>query len=65
MQVDYYNYKDLDFVCSECNWKGKGAELVNGEFSELHSIGDLECPKCYNLIAHWQAPLSGNKETEH
>ena len=51
-----------DFICSECGWKGKGSELVNGDFSELHYIGDLECPKCFHLVAFWQAPLSDSSE---
>ena len=58
MQVDYYTYKAQNFTCPECGWKGKGDELVNGDFSEVHSIADLECPKCYQLVAFWQAPLS-------
>jgi guanosine-3',5'-bis(diphosphate) 3'-pyrophosphohydrolase len=57
MQVDYYTYKAQDFKCIECSWQGKGEQLLNGDFSELHSIGDLNCPKCYHLIAFWQAPL--------
>jgi len=62
MQVNYNNYKMQDFICSECGWKGKGSELVNGDFSELHYIGDLECPKCFHLVAFWQAPLSDSSE---
>ena len=55
MQVDYDTYETQDFTCSNCGWQGKGEELSNGDFSGLHSIGDLECPKCFHLIAYWQA----------
>lgn len=58
MQVDYYTYKSQDFTCSKCGWQGKGIELENGEFSEAHLLCDLECPKCYHLVAFWQTPLS-------
>lgn len=61
MQVDYNTYKDQDFKCSECGWQGKGAELQNGDFSSLHCIGDLECPKCSHLVAHWQGSLIDKK----
>ncbi len=37
--------------------EGKGIELVHGDFSELHSIGNLDCPHCSHLVAYWQAPL--------
>ena len=57
MQVDYNNYKTHDFTCSKCGWQGKGGELENGDFSEVHVIGDLECPKCYHLVAFWQGKL--------
>jgi len=56
MQVEYDTYKEMDFTC-QCGWQGKGSELVNGEFSEVHLIGDLDCPKCYSLIAFWQYPI--------
>ncbi|MBN1926927.1 MAG: hypothetical protein JW798_13935 [Prolixibacteraceae bacterium] len=64
MQVNYDTYKSMDFTCPECGWHGKGEELLNGEFSEVHLIGDLECPKCFHLIAHWQAPLTNNTDYE-
>ena len=63
MKVDYDKYNALNFTCKQCSWQGKGEELVHGDFSELHSIGDLECPKCGHLIAFWKAPLTDkNKE---
>ena len=57
MQVDYYSYKEEDFTCPNCSWQGKGDQLVFGDFSEVHSICDLKCPECYEIIAFWQAPL--------
>ena len=62
MQVDYYTYKDQDFNCPNCDWNGKGNDLVNTDFHEVSMIGDLNCPKCYNLIAFWQAPLIETNE---
>ncbi len=65
MQVDYDTYKEKDFTCKHCGWKGKGRELSHGDFSEVHFIGDLDCPKCYEMIAFWQAPLiDPNKPNE-
>ncbi len=57
MQVDYDTYETQDFTCKKCGWQGKGNELLHGNFSELHVIGDLECPKCYHLITFWQGKL--------
>ena len=37
--------------------KVKVKKLENGEFSEVHVIGDLECPNCYHLVAFWQGKL--------
>lgn len=61
MLVDYYTYKAKDFTCPKCGWAGQGKDLTHGDFSEEHVIGNLECPKCYHLIAFWQAPLSDDK----
>lgn len=58
MQVNYDTYKSMEFTCSKCGWQGKGKELGHGDFSESSFIGNLECPKCFELIAFWQAPLS-------
>lgn len=58
MKVEYGKYEEQHFVCPKCGWHGKGDQLLNGEFSEMHFICDLECPKCYEMIAYWQAPLS-------
>ena len=60
--VNFFTFKRDDFTCSRCGWKGKGAALSNGDFSEEHSIGDLDCPDCGNHIGFWQAPLK--KEVE-
>ncbi len=57
MQVEYDTYKELDFTCNKCGWQGKGSELSDGDFSEEHCIGDLDCPKCFDHIGFWQAPL--------
>lgn len=62
MQVDYYAYNTLEFTCPACGWQGMGKELSHGDFSELSLIGDLECPKCFHMIAFWQAPVIDKKK---
>jgi len=58
MQVDYNTYKNQSFSCPKCGWFGKGDELVNGDFHEYSVIGNLECPKCFHLIAFWQGKVT-------
>ena len=62
MQVEYDKYKEMDFSC-HCGWQGKGAELSHGDFSEVHLIGDLECPECHSLVAFWSSPVKESKVT--
>jgi hypothetical protein len=64
MKVDYYKYKEQDFTCPHCKWNGKGSELKNGEFSEMHFIGELDCPVCHERVAFWQAPLVDKEKQE-
>lgn len=64
MKVDYNTYKDQEFACKKCGWKGSGAELGHGDFHEYSMIGDLECPKCFELVAFWQAPLGSNSNEQ-
>ena len=56
MQLNYFTYKKEDFTCPHCGWKGKGHELRQVDFNEVHLIGDLDCPRCYEHIGFWQAP---------
>lgn len=58
MKVDYDTYGNQNFICPKCGLKGKGNELSHGDFSEVNFNGDLNCPKCYELVAFWQAHLS-------
>ena len=62
MNVNYFTFIREDFICPYCGWKGKGAELTNGDFSEDHLICDLDCPSCYEHLGFWQAPLLEEKE---
>ena len=62
MQVNYFTFKAEDFVCPNCGWHGKGAELSNGNFSEENSICDLVCPSCSEHIGFWQAPTKAEVE---
>ena len=64
MLVDYETYKSQDFTCSKCGWHGTGSQLSHGEFSGEHCIGDLDCPKCFELVAFWQGPLIDDSKEE-
>lgn len=57
MQFNYFTYKAETVTCRHCGWIGKGSELRNGDFSEEHSICDLNCPSCGEMVGFWQAPL--------
>jgi len=65
MQVDYDTYKSMDFTCNKCGWQGNGKALSNGGFSEASFIGDLDCPKCFELVAFWQAPYHEKDENNN
>lgn len=64
MKVDYFKYKDQHFTCPHCKWNGKGSELKNGEFSEIHFIGELYCPVCHEPVAFCQALLIEKEKQE-
>ncbi len=57
MILNYFTYKNDSITCSKCGWKGTGKELILERISEEHLICDFECPKCYEHIGFWQAPL--------
>lgn len=61
MEVDYSTYKTQQFTCNKCGWQAMGAEFSHSDFSEYSFIGNLDCPKCYELVAFWQAPLIDKK----
>lgn len=54
--MNCFTYKTDTFKCKKCDWTGKGNELSFGDFSEAHSIVDMDCPKCFEHIGSWQAP---------
>jgi hypothetical protein len=62
MQFNYFTYKKESVKCLYCGWTGKGSELRNGDFSEEHFIGDLNCPSCGEMVGFWQAPLNAEYE---
>jgi len=62
MIVNFFTFKKEDFSCSHYGWKGKGAALSYGDFSEEHAIADLDCPSCGEHIGAWQAPLKEEVE---
>jgi hypothetical protein len=51
-----FTYKTDAFKCKECNWTGIGSELNYWDFSKVHSIVDMYCPKCYAYIVSWLTP---------
>lgn len=46
--VSYYTYKSAYFRCSDCGWKGTGAELETGEI--LSDVFELDCPNCQGYV---------------
>jgi hypothetical protein len=52
MQFNYFTYKAESERCNHCGWSGKGSELINGDFSEEHSIGDLNCRSCAAVVSY-------------
>jgi hypothetical protein len=46
MKFNYYNYKFETFTCPKCNWMGLGSEAFLSDLSEIHTLRDVECPKC-------------------
>jgi|SRR5690606_13632077 len=52
--IGYYQYKNQDFECSKCSWKGKGESLIVGEtFNELFEV---HCPECNYKLTHIMHP---------
>lgn len=45
----YYTYKEQNFVCRKCKWKGRGAQASEGDIINWDSM-EILCPKCYNLL---------------
>ena len=54
--MNCFTYKNETYTCKKCNWSGMGNELAFGDFSEAHSIVDMDCPKCFEHIGSWLAP---------
>jgi transcription initiation factor IIE alpha subunit len=46
MKFNYDTYKSETFKCSKCNWIGLGSEAFLSDLSEIHTLRDVECPKC-------------------
>lgn len=46
MELTFYTYKSHQFTCSKCTWTGLGSAAFLGDLSELHTLRDIECPKC-------------------
>jgi transcription initiation factor IIE alpha subunit len=50
MEFNYYTYKSGNFTCPKCNWSGKGSEAFLSDLSEIHTLRDIECPKCNETL---------------
>lgn len=50
MGIKYDNYKNFHFICTNCHWEGLGSEAFLSDLSELHTLRDVECPKCSNTL---------------
>ncbi|MFM1930678.1 MAG: hypothetical protein RL387_2006 [Bacteroidota bacterium] len=50
MKYNYYHYKSETFSCPKCNWTGKGSETFLSDLSEIHTLRDIECPKCEHTL---------------
>ncbi|MBZ5857606.1 hypothetical protein [Flavihumibacter profundi] len=62
MSLNFFTFRKEDITCLKCGWKGKGAELSYGDFSEEHAICDMDCPACGEHVGFWQAPLTDELE---
>lgn len=61
MNLNYFTYKNETITCPKCGWVGKGSELNYGDYSGLHSIVDMDCPKCHEMVGFWQSPTKEEK----
>jgi hypothetical protein len=44
MPAYYDNWREAQYACGTCEWRGRGADLVHGEtFADLYEVN---CPKC-------------------
>jgi len=50
MRLDYYNLKNTNCTCRQCNWTGLGSELEPGEMYLNDCFSECLCPKCGYLI---------------
>jgi hypothetical protein len=50
MTFNYYTYKNDNFSCPKCNWNGLGLETFLSDFSEIHTLRDIECPRCESTL---------------
>lgn len=50
MKFNYYNFRSESFNCPKCNWIGLGNETFLSELSEIHTLRNIECPKCNETL---------------
>lgn len=55
IRIDYFGaWREDEFSCPACSWKGSGSELASEMFDELFT---LDCPKCDYSIAGAPYPM--------
>ncbi|MBK0403067.1 hypothetical protein I5M27_08715 [Adhaeribacter sp. BT258] len=54
-RVNYSAYKATEFTCPDCSWTGLGEEAC----LNFEMVMDLECPKCFKMLAIIDAPTYG------
>jgi hypothetical protein len=57
MPAYYHNRRDEKFACDNCEWRGRGKDLVQGEtFADLFEV---DCPKFGGRITTVSFPTLG------
>ena len=53
--VSYFgDWRDVQWQCEHCEWRGKGSELADGEmFSE---VMERDCPRCHTPVVYYGFP---------
>lgn len=46
----YYSYKQDNYSCEYCKWKGLGSDTEMGDIGCDWNFMELLCPKCYELV---------------
>lgn len=53
--IKYSSYKTQELTCPDCGWSGLGSEAC----LNFETVMDLECPKCFKMLAIISSPTYG------